>query len=85
MTRRSTRFPWLDPPSPDVAHPPARAPLKTLTLHFKVRPNAWPWLDQAADEVNTVWNWANETCRRNIQRFAGPIQWLSASHPPTVA
>ncbi len=33
----------------------------TRTLRLKVRPEAYPWLNKAAREVNFVWNWSNET------------------------
>lgn len=52
--------------------------MQTVTLHLKVQPNAWAWLDQAAREVNTVWNWANETSRRAIQTYDDGGCWLSA-------
>jgi IS605 OrfB family transposase len=57
---------------------PFQAPNRTMTLHLKVQPNAWPWLDQAAREVNFAWNWANETCRKAVQTYVGPAQWLRA-------
>jgi len=33
----------------------------TLTLRLKVRSESYPWLNAAAREVNTVWNWCNST------------------------
>jgi len=33
----------------------------TLTLRLKVRSESYPWLNAAAREVNTVWNWCNAT------------------------
>lgn len=33
----------------------------TLTIRVKVRPESYPWLNGAAREVNTVWNWCNAT------------------------
>ena len=33
----------------------------TRTLRLKVRAESYAWLDAAAREVNTVWNWANAT------------------------
>ena len=47
------------------------------TLRLKVKPNAYPWLNAAAREVNTVWNWANEVSERAVKRYAGPARWLS--------
>ena len=35
--------------------------LATLTLRLKVRSESYPWLNAAAREVNTVWNWCNAT------------------------
>ena len=32
-----------------------------LTLRLKVRSESYPWLNAAAREVNTVWNWCNST------------------------
>jgi putative transposase len=33
----------------------------TRTLRLKVRSESYPWLNAAAREVNTVWNWCNAT------------------------
>ena len=33
----------------------------TRTLRLKVTADAYPWLNAAAIEVNTVWNYCNET------------------------
>ena len=35
--------------------------VSTLTVQCKVRAPAWAWLDQAACEVNQVWNFCNAT------------------------
>lgn len=51
--------------------------LPIRTLRLKVKPEAYPWLEQAAREVNFVWNWANETSEKAVRRFAGPAKWLS--------
>lgn len=40
---------------------PAQAVSFTRTLRLKVKREAYPWLNAAAVEVNTVWNWANAT------------------------
>src|SRR5271156_5995337 len=48
------------------------------TLRLKVKSEAYPWLNAAAIEVNTVWNFANETSYRAARPFAGPSRWLSA-------
>lgn len=50
----------------------------TKTLHLKVHPDAYPWLDQAGREVNQVWNWANATSREAIRGPRARPQWLSA-------
>ncbi len=49
----------------------------TTTLHLKVRSEAWAWLDQAAREVNAVWNWANATSARAARPFTGKAKWLT--------
>jgi len=48
------------------------------TLRLKVKSEAYAWLGAAAIEVNTVWNFANETSYRAARPFAGPSRWLSA-------
>jgi len=48
------------------------------TLRLKVKSEAYAWLNAAAIEVNTVWNFANETSYRAARPFAGPSRWLSA-------
>lgn len=57
----------------------ANAPLvvKTTTIRCKVKPEAWAWLDQAAREVNQVWNFANETASKALNPYAGRGKWLS--------
>ncbi|MGH8285585.1 MAG: RNA-guided endonuclease InsQ/TnpB family protein, partial [Steroidobacteraceae bacterium] len=47
------------------------------TLRLKVQPEAYPWLNGAAIEVNTVWNWANETSTKAARPFTGKPKWLS--------
>lgn len=47
------------------------------TLRLKVKPSAYAWLNLAAREANTVWNWANETSEKAVRRYAGPAKWLS--------
>ena len=44
--------------------------VKTTTIRCKVQPEAWPWLDQAAREVNTVWNFANATSFESLNSYA---------------
>jgi hypothetical protein len=48
------------------------------TLRLKVKSEAYPWLNAAATEVNTIWNYANEVSARAARPFAGVPQWLSA-------
>ena len=49
----------------------------TRTVRLKVKPEARAWLNAAAIEVNTVWNWANETSAKAARPFAGKPKWLS--------
>ena len=49
----------------------------TLTMRFKVRREAYPWLDAAAIEVNQVWNWCNATSCKAARPFVGPPKWLT--------
>jgi putative transposase len=48
------------------------------TLRLKVKPESYPWLDDAAIETNQVWNYANEVSARAARPFAGPPKWLSS-------
>jgi putative transposase len=43
-----------------------------------VKSEAYGWLNAAACEVNTVWNYANATTYKAARPFAGPAKWLSA-------
>jgi putative transposase len=47
------------------------------TVRLKVKPESYAWLNAAAMEVNTVWNWAAETSEKAIRRFYGKPIWLS--------
>jgi putative transposase len=49
----------------------------TRTVRLKVKPEARAWLNAAATEVNTVWNWANETSAKAARPFAAKPTWLS--------
>lgn len=51
--------------------------VKTTTIRCKVKPEANAWLDQAAREVNAVWNYANETAHKALKPYYGKGQWLS--------
>src|SRR4051812_34662562 len=48
----------------------------TKTLRQKVRPEAYPWLNRAAREVNQGFNWCNETSHKAARPFAGPRTWF---------
>src|ERR1700686_2615510 len=43
----------------------------TRTVRLKVKPEARAWLNAAATEVNTVWNWGNEISAKAARPFAG--------------
>ena len=47
------------------------------TLRFKVRSEAYPWLNRAAREVNVAWNWANEVSYKAARPYSGAGKWLS--------
>jgi putative transposase len=47
------------------------------TMRLKVRPEAYPWLNAAAVEVNQVWNYANEASFKAARPLAGRPKWLS--------
>ena len=52
--------------------------VSTLTLQSKVQKNAYAWLEQAAREVNQVWNHANAASHKAWNNYAGKRKWLSA-------
>jgi hypothetical protein len=52
------------------------AVLVTRTLRLKVTPEGYAWLNVAAMEVNTVWNWANEISGKTVMTCARRRQWL---------
>ena len=56
---------------------PKKAQDHTITMRFKVRPEASSWLNAAAVEVDQVWNWANATSYKAARPFAGKAKWLS--------
>jgi len=49
------------------------------TIHLKVKPEAYAWLNNAAVEVNQVWNYCNETSQKALETSAERPQpkWLS--------
>src|SRR5271163_4846309 len=48
------------------------------TLRLKVKTEGYAWLNEAAIEVNDVWNFANATSYRAARPFVGPSKWLTA-------
>ena len=53
--------------------------VSTITLSCKVRPQARAFLEQAAREVNTVWNFCNAATYKSWHgRYGGTRKWLSA-------
>jgi IS605 OrfB family transposase len=48
------------------------------TLRLKVKAEGYTWLNEAAIEVNEVWNFANATSYKAARPFAGPSKWLTA-------
>jgi len=48
------------------------------TLRLKVKTEGYAWLNEAAIEVNDVWNYANATSYKAARPFAGPSKWLTA-------
>jgi len=48
------------------------------TLRLKVKAEWYAWLNEAAIEVNAVWNFANATSYKAARPFAGPSKWLTA-------
>ena len=67
------------PASHSFAFGQADLVVSTVTLSCKVRPQARAYLDQAAREVNQVWNFCNAvTYRAWHGRYGGTRRWLSA-------
>jgi len=50
----------------------------TVTLSSKVHPQAKTFLEQAAREVNQVWNFCNQTSYKAWNNYVGQRKWLSA-------
>jgi putative transposase len=51
-------------------------PIRSLRLKGKAE--GYAWLNEAAIEVNDVWNFANATSYKAARPFAGPPKWLTA-------
>jgi putative transposase len=49
----------------------------TRTLRLKVKFESYPWLNSAAMEVNTVWNWGAEVSEKAARPCTGRAQWLT--------
>src|SRR6202790_1487379 len=49
----------------------------TRTLRLKVRTEAYAWLNAAANEVNLVFNYCNETSLKAATRTDNKRRWLS--------
>jgi len=49
----------------------------TKTLRIKVKGEAYGWLNAAAVEANTVFNWCNETSMKAATRTDLKRKWLS--------
>jgi len=47
------------------------------TFRFKVKPEAYPWLNKAAFEVNQVFNFCNETSLKAATRTDSLRKWMS--------
>ena len=58
----------------------ANAPLVTITktIHCKVRDECVSWLNKAAREVNTVWNFSNDLHHKAYHNYHGKRTLLSA-------
>ena len=68
----------IEPQSAPANRPTKRVPAGPITtLRFKVRPEAAPWLEAAAVEVNQVWNWCNATAYKALRPYSGAGKWLS--------
>lgn len=52
--------------------------VSTVTISSKVHPQAKAFLEQAAREVNKVWNFCNETSHKAWNNYVGQRTWLSA-------
>ena len=64
----------VDSPS---ATPVASVDAVVRTLRFKVRPESYAWLAEAAIETNQCWNYCNEISFKAARPFFGRGKWLS--------
>jgi hypothetical protein len=56
---------------------PQRSLCVTRTLRFKVKSESYSWLNAAACEVNTVWNWGAAVSEKAARPCTGEPRWLS--------
>jgi len=82
MTRRDTTTVREDSESDAPSASATRiniAPVKacTQTLRLKVKRESYAWLNVAAMEVNTVWNWGAQVSEKAARPCAGPRKWLT--------
>src|ERR1022692_2806105 len=47
-------------------------------LRLKVKRDGYAWLNQAAVEVNQVWNYSNEISHKAARPYSGESRWLGA-------
>lgn len=52
--------------------------VKTQTIHLKVHPSCYAWLEQASREVNQVWNFLNATHEKAAKPYFGKPNYLTA-------
>jgi putative transposase len=53
------------------------SPPLTRTLRLKVKSESYQWLNIAAMEVNTVWNWSAEVSEKAARPCTGRAKWLT--------
>jgi IS605 OrfB family transposase len=51
--------------------------VSTRTMRLRIKSEAYPWLEAAARETNTVFNWCNETSMLATTRTDTKRKWLS--------
>ena len=55
----------------------ASVPAFTRTLRLKVKRESYGWLNVAAMEVNTIWNWAAQVTEKAARPCTGSRNWLT--------
>ena len=71
---QGNNLPWKLP----FLYGQTRLETSTLTRSCKVKKHAHPFLEQAAREVNHVWNFCNATSYKAWNNYTGTRKWLSA-------